>query len=376
MEDEEPWACLNCGGADNEDSVLLCDICDSPFHLWCLDPPLLCVPSGEWFCPRCEPLGTARREHQTRRSLRRAIAILYDDEDEDADEEDAHQRAPSSSAPPFRAETAAPATAAPATAAAPASTSRYRIARRAHSAEPSSAAATAVAAGIPQVNVGQTASRQSLAGSLGSSCAMCGRLHCRGHEKPQEHWPWATTAGRPARPLQVPRQLEPSNGRPPPTRPQPEHLGGVQPRLCSQQLSAPSQPPQRSAPSQPLPSPPPQPPENPARNVDHQLRQACKRDRTGRRTDAQEDATDPLMVYLEYELQSLDIEMRDSKRIGLLQACAAKLLEHYGDATSFFGLSSEEMQHRTLLIPRRTDRRERVSKMLSRMVAKMADRAK
>ncbi len=33
--------------------MLLCDACDSGFHVSCLSPPLDRVPDGSWFCPRC-----------------------------------------------------------------------------------------------------------------------------------------------------------------------------------------------------------------------------------------------------------------------------------------------------------------------------------
>lgn len=36
-------------------TLLLCDRCDTGWHLQCLNPPLNNVPKGEWFCPRCKP---------------------------------------------------------------------------------------------------------------------------------------------------------------------------------------------------------------------------------------------------------------------------------------------------------------------------------
>ena len=45
-----------CGRSDREDRLLLCDGCDSGYHLDCLDPPLSAVPPDEWFCPECAPL--------------------------------------------------------------------------------------------------------------------------------------------------------------------------------------------------------------------------------------------------------------------------------------------------------------------------------
>ncbi|KAB8239179.1 hypothetical protein BDV23DRAFT_144705 [Aspergillus alliaceus] len=44
--------CLICGEADNEELLLLCDGCDAPSHTYCLG--LDTVPSGSWYCSRCE----------------------------------------------------------------------------------------------------------------------------------------------------------------------------------------------------------------------------------------------------------------------------------------------------------------------------------
>ncbi|KAE8375868.1 hypothetical protein BDV26DRAFT_267004 [Aspergillus bertholletiae] len=44
--------CLICGDADNEEFLLLCDGCDAPSHTYCLG--IDTVPSGPWYCSRCE----------------------------------------------------------------------------------------------------------------------------------------------------------------------------------------------------------------------------------------------------------------------------------------------------------------------------------
>jgi hypothetical protein len=33
--------------------MLLCDGCDHGYHMFCLEPPLVAVPKGDWFCPGC-----------------------------------------------------------------------------------------------------------------------------------------------------------------------------------------------------------------------------------------------------------------------------------------------------------------------------------
>ncbi|KJH50076.1 C5HC2 zinc finger [Dictyocaulus viviparus] len=45
--------CVICGSGDDEDSLLLCEDCDKSIHTHCCDPPLNCVPKGEWRCPSC-----------------------------------------------------------------------------------------------------------------------------------------------------------------------------------------------------------------------------------------------------------------------------------------------------------------------------------
>lgn len=48
--------CKVCGSrAAVRSLMLLCDGCDDGYHMKCLNPPLLSVPSGAWFCPRCVP---------------------------------------------------------------------------------------------------------------------------------------------------------------------------------------------------------------------------------------------------------------------------------------------------------------------------------
>lgn len=51
-----PWdegICKVCGMDKDDDNVLLCDKCDSEYHRYCLDPPLLRIPEGNWYCPSC-----------------------------------------------------------------------------------------------------------------------------------------------------------------------------------------------------------------------------------------------------------------------------------------------------------------------------------
>ena len=45
--------CSKCGDPGRPESMLLCDACNSGWHLQCLEPPLREPPRGHWFCPVC-----------------------------------------------------------------------------------------------------------------------------------------------------------------------------------------------------------------------------------------------------------------------------------------------------------------------------------
>lgn len=45
--------CKVCQKDENETCLLLCDGCDDSYHTYCLIPPLLTVPKGDWCCPKC-----------------------------------------------------------------------------------------------------------------------------------------------------------------------------------------------------------------------------------------------------------------------------------------------------------------------------------
>ncbi|XAR51852.1 Histone acetyltransferase [Bertholletia excelsa] len=51
-----PWeegVCKVCGIDKDDGSVLLCDSCDSEYHTYCLSPPLVRIPQGNWYCRFC-----------------------------------------------------------------------------------------------------------------------------------------------------------------------------------------------------------------------------------------------------------------------------------------------------------------------------------
>jgi len=53
-EEEESTPCPVCSLADNEECLLLCDGCDTPYHTHCIG--LDSVPHGSWFCMECADL--------------------------------------------------------------------------------------------------------------------------------------------------------------------------------------------------------------------------------------------------------------------------------------------------------------------------------
>ena len=45
--------CELCGGGHHEEQIILCDRCDRGCHMYCLNPPMVVVPAGDWVCPLC-----------------------------------------------------------------------------------------------------------------------------------------------------------------------------------------------------------------------------------------------------------------------------------------------------------------------------------
>lgn len=68
-----PWEegiCKVCGMDKDDDNVLLCDKCDSEYHRYCLNPPLLRIPEGNWYCPSCDD-GQSRATYGSVRKRKR-----------------------------------------------------------------------------------------------------------------------------------------------------------------------------------------------------------------------------------------------------------------------------------------------------------------
>ena len=45
--------CKSCGKPDEPEKLILCETCESPYHMYCLEPPLKQAPDFEWHCPQC-----------------------------------------------------------------------------------------------------------------------------------------------------------------------------------------------------------------------------------------------------------------------------------------------------------------------------------
>ncbi|SCU77510.1 LADA_0A00826g1_1 [Lachancea dasiensis] len=52
-DDDDEEGCTMCSRTSHQSRTILCDSCDKPFHIFCLDPPLNEVPRGKWVCNNC-----------------------------------------------------------------------------------------------------------------------------------------------------------------------------------------------------------------------------------------------------------------------------------------------------------------------------------
>merc|ERR1719233_1988637 len=74
--------CKVCRRKTDSDNMLLCDSCDTGYHIYCLKPKLKAIPSGDWFCPECKP---KERVRSPKKKVRRTFSQT-EDSDEDPDE--------------------------------------------------------------------------------------------------------------------------------------------------------------------------------------------------------------------------------------------------------------------------------------------------
>lgn len=76
-EEEKSDNCLICSKNDNPSETLLCDNCDKPYHMSCLEPKLNTVPSGSWFCDKCL-IGTGEYGFKEDVDLKYTLPEFYD----------------------------------------------------------------------------------------------------------------------------------------------------------------------------------------------------------------------------------------------------------------------------------------------------------
>ena len=76
--DPDDVPCRKCGSRGNAKRMLLCDgeggTCPAAYHTYCLTPPLLSLPKGDWFCPPCE----LKRQAGSGMSMRQQMRYLAD----------------------------------------------------------------------------------------------------------------------------------------------------------------------------------------------------------------------------------------------------------------------------------------------------------
>ena len=82
-------ACEVCRSPDNEASMLLCDSCETGWHIGCLDPPLEGPPDGEWYCPSCSAGGISAAQQQQQQQKGTLLAMQHGQEGDGASAESA-----------------------------------------------------------------------------------------------------------------------------------------------------------------------------------------------------------------------------------------------------------------------------------------------
>ena len=77
--------CEECGETGDETrpgmsdaETLLCDGCDSAWHMACLRPPLTTIPEGDWKCPHCVEEEKKNEEQAAKRT--RLVEVKDGDE--------------------------------------------------------------------------------------------------------------------------------------------------------------------------------------------------------------------------------------------------------------------------------------------------------
>lgn len=74
--DDDNDNCVICDDNSRPTETLLCDNCDSSFHMSCLNPPMTDVPLGEWFCEKCL-VGTGEYGFEEETDIKYSLAEFF-----------------------------------------------------------------------------------------------------------------------------------------------------------------------------------------------------------------------------------------------------------------------------------------------------------
>ena len=66
LEDIEAQPCTICGNSEGDNTMVICDACERPYHLQCCFPPRTDVPPGDWYCHECCEIADCVSEMQQR----------------------------------------------------------------------------------------------------------------------------------------------------------------------------------------------------------------------------------------------------------------------------------------------------------------------
>ena len=80
--------CRICRRKGGDEFMLLCDGCDHGYHMYCLRPPLVDVPEGDWFCYDCHPVTPVKPRRRARRVVFEVILSESESEEEEKAEEE------------------------------------------------------------------------------------------------------------------------------------------------------------------------------------------------------------------------------------------------------------------------------------------------